>query len=173
MVKVEELMKRAVITADPNITMDAAARIMTNNRIGSIIIMEGEKPVGILTTEDIVSVIARGLNPKRTKAKDLPKKPLVTALPSDSILDVARKMVKTGLKRIPVVRAGRLEGIISDKEILSAAPEMINILSERLKAKVGIVASPRQTIEGICENCEAYSDNLKNIGGRWLCEDCR
>jgi CBS domain-containing protein len=173
MVKVEELMKKGVITADPNITMDDAARIMTNNRIGSIIIMEGDRPVGIVTTEDIVFVVAKGLNPKKVKAKDLPKKTLITALPSDSILDVARKMVKTGVKRIPVVRAGRLEGIISDKEILLAAPELINILSERLKAKVSFVASPKQTIEGICENCEAYSDNLKNIGGRWLCEDCR
>jgi len=53
------------------------------------------------------------------------------------------------------------------------SPELINVLSEKLKMRVDAVANPDQEISGICERCEAYSDNLKNIGGRWLCEDCR
>ncbi len=174
MVKVEEVMKKGVITASPDLTIEQAAKIMTANRVGSIVIMEGDRPVDIVTSEDVVTVVANGQNPKKVKVKDLKKKrPLVTATPSDSILEVAHKIVKTGHKRIPVVHGGRLIGIISDKEILAAAPEMIEVLSEMLKARTAWKAAPEQVLSGICENCGQYSDNLKFIGGKWLCEDCR
>ncbi|MEM5797796.1 MAG: CBS domain-containing protein [Candidatus Aenigmatarchaeota archaeon] len=173
MIKVQEVMKKGVITANQNITIEQAAKIMTTNKVGSVVIMEGERPVGIVTSEDIVTVVANGLSPKRTKIKDLKKRPLVTAVPSESILDVAKRMVKTGYKRIPVVHGGRLVGIVSDKEILITTPELIDILSEKLKARASIVAAPKQVLSGICENCGGYSDNLKLIAGKWLCEDCR
>ena len=148
---------------------------MTNNRIGSVIVMKKLKPVGIVTDDDIVSLIAKGKSPKSIKVKDLPqtKKKFITATPNEDILKITKRMIKSGVKRIPVLHAGRLVGIISDKEILLTAPELISVISEKLKMRVGMVARPDQTISGICERCEAYSDELKSIGGRWLCEDCR
>lgn len=50
---------------------------------------------------------------------------------------------------------------------------MIDVLSEKLKARVEMVARPNAVISGICENCEGYSDTLVNLAGRWLCEDCK
>ena len=90
-----------------------------------------------------------------------------------SLLNITKKMIKSGVKRIPVIKDGKLQGIISDKEVLMVSPEMINVLSERLKARVALVARPDNEISGICERCEAYSDELKNRAGRWWCEDCR
>jgi len=174
MVKVNEIMKRSVVTIDPELTLADVAKIMTNNRIGSVIIMEKTKPVGIVTDDDIVGAIARGKDPKKVKVKSLQKKMnFVTASPDEDVLRVTKRMVKTGIKRIPVIKSGKLVGIVSDKEVLLISPELINVLSEKLKMRVDAVANPDQEISGICERCEAYSDNLKNIGGRWLCEDCR
>jgi len=175
MVKVKDIMKKQVITVDSNISISDVAKIMTNNRIGSVIVMKKLKPVGIVTDDDIVGIIAKGKNPKGVKVRDLPqtKKKFVTATPNEDILKITKRMIKSGVKRIPVLHAGRLVGIISDKEILLTAPELIDIISEKLKMRVGMVARPDQTISGICETCEAYSDELKNVGGRWLCEDCR
>ena len=164
-VKVKDIMKKQVITVDSSIS----------NRIGSVIVMKKLKPVGIVTDDDIVSLIAKGKSPKSIKVKDLPqtKKKFITATPNEDILKITKRMIKSGVKRIPVLHAGRLVGIISDKEILLTAPELISVISEKLKMRVGMVARPDQTISGICERCEAYSDELKSIGGRWLCEDCR
>lgn len=176
MVKVREIMKKYVITVDPDVTMSDAAKIMSNNRIGSVIVMEDDKPVDIITTEDITTLVARGLNPKKTKIKDFEKKDkkkFITASPDEDVLKVTKMMVKEGIKRVPIVERGKLVGIVSDKEILSTSPELIDILSEKLKARIERVAEPGETISGICENCEAYSDNLTNIDGRWLCEECR
>ncbi|RLJ06095.1 MAG: hypothetical protein DRP13_01960 [Candidatus Aenigmatarchaeota archaeon] len=174
LVKVKEVMKKNVITIDPEITIADAAKIMTNNRIGSLVIMEGDKPKAIFTDGNIISAIAYGMDPKKTKVKEaLSRKELITADPDENVLDVTKKMVKNGVKRLPVVKDGKLLGIICDKELLLIEPAMINILSEKLKMKVESVAQPDQEIEGICENCGGFSYSLRNVDGRWLCEGCR
>lgn len=174
MVKVADIMKRSVVTIDPNLTLADVAKIMTNNRIGSVIVMNKTEPIGIVTDDDIVGEIARGRDPKKIRVKTLRKKMrFVTTSPEEDVLKVTKKMVKTGVKRVPVIKNGKLIGIVSDKEVLLMSPELVNVLSEKLKIRVDSVASPEKEISGICERCEAYADNLKNIGGRWLCEECR
>ena len=67
MVKVSEMMKKYVITVEPDVTMSDAAKIMTNNRIGSVIVLDKERPIDIITTDDITGIVAAGLNPKKMK----------------------------------------------------------------------------------------------------------
>ncbi len=176
MVKVKEVMKRIVVTAGPDITLEEAAKMMTKNRVGSVVIVDKSsgKPVGIVTNEDIVGVVAEGKNPKDVRAKDLKSKRFITASPEDTLIDVTKKMIKTGVKRVPIVDTeGRLVGIISEKEIVLVSPEMLNVLSEKLKMRVESVMPTEGSISGICERCEGYSDDLRNVGGQWLCEGCR
>lgn len=173
MVKVSQIMKKYVVTVEPDVTISDAAKIMSNNRIGSVVVVKGKKPVSIVTTENVTSVVARGLDPKKVKIKDIKRKRFITAAPRDDILAVTKKMVKSGVKRIPVIDNGKLVGIVSDKELLATSPELIDVLSEKLKARMERVASPNEMISGICEGCGSYSDVLENVGGRWLCEECR
>ncbi len=173
MAKVKEIMKEHVITVAPDVTADAAAKVMTNNRIGSVVLVKAGKPVGIFTTEDITSVVAKGLNPKKTRVSQFARGKFITVEPEDDILRITKLMVKSGVKRLPVVKKGKLVGIVTDKELLTTSPELIDILSEKLKARIERVASPAEEISGICEGCEDYSDELRNIAGRWLCSECR
>lgn len=175
MVKIKEIMKKHVVTIDPDVTMSTVAKILTNNRIGSAVIVDKDKPVGMVTTNDIVTLIAKNRDPKKIKAGKFWKernRPFITVSPDDSVLDVAKRMIKSGLKRFPIVKDGKLKGIISTKEILLVSPELIEVLSEKLKAKVDAVARPDQMISGLCEKCDSYSDDLKNIDGRWICSEC-
>jgi CBS domain-containing protein len=173
MVKVKEIMKRYVITVDPDASIADVSRIMTNNRVGSLVVMEKNKPVGIVTDSDIVSIVAEGKSPKKVKIRDLKKQGFISATPNDTMMHVIKLMVKNGVKRVPIIENGKLEGIVSDKEILLVSPELIEVMSERLRSRVGMVARPRQTISGICEDCGNYSEELRSSSGRWLCEDCR
>jgi CBS domain-containing protein len=174
MIKVKEIMKRYVIAVGKETTLSEIAKIMTKNKVGSVIIIDDkDRPISIITDSDIVGAVANNKQPKRVRAKDVPVKKFVTTTPNEDILRATRKMIKNGVKRLPVIDDGRLVGIVSDKEILLTAPEMLEILSEKMKARVSNVAKPTEVISGLCERCEGYSDNLKNIGGRWLCEDCR
>ena len=175
MVKVKEVMKKNVITADPNLKMSDIAKIMTNNRVGSVVVMKNKKPVGIVTDSDIVTIVAKGKSPSSVKVKEVEKRRggFIKAGPDESVMAVARKMRKTGVKRVPIIEKGKLLGMISDKEILLVSPELLNIMSEKLKMRVENVADPTREISGICENCESYSAHLTNNNGRWVCEDCK
>ncbi len=173
MVQVKGLMRKNVITVEPAKTISEIARIMANNRIGSVIVLKGGKPTGIVTREDIVNVVARGKDIKRVKVSDLKQGKFITAKPSDDLLQVVRLMVKAGVKRVPVIDKGKLLGILTDKEILTAAPEMIEILTDKLKTRIGEVSEPENSISGLCENCGDFSEDLKHTEGRWYCEDCR
>ncbi len=174
--KVKDVMKKHVVTVDPNMSMSTISKILTNNRIGSVVILNKGKPTGMITTNDIVTLIAKDKDPKKIKAGkfwEKKKRPFMTISPDEKIFRVAKKMLKTGIKRFPVIEDGKLKGIISTKEIILVAPELLEILSEKLKAGIERVARPEQTISGLCEKCGEYSDELKNIEGRWLCPDCR
>jgi CBS domain-containing protein len=173
LIPVKNIMKKRVITITPDANISDAAKIMTNNRVGSLVILRNRKPIGILTDDDIVGVVARGKDPKKVRIGDIPaKKKFITASPEERITEVTKKMIKNGIKRIPVVKNGRLMGIVSDKEMLLVSPELLDILSEKLKARVESVARPDRTTSGICECCGEYSDSLTNVGGSWICEDC-
>lgn len=172
MVKVKDIMRKHVVTVEPKHTLNSVAKIFTNNKTGSAVIMEKNKPVGIVTSEDIVSAVSKGISPSKFQVRKLIKREFVTATPNDTLFKVVKKMVKKGIKRVPIISGGKLEGILTDKEILLTTPELINVLSEKLKYRVEKVANPGEVISGICERCEGYSDHLGNIGGRWLCENC-
>ncbi|UCC91459.1 MAG: CBS domain-containing protein [Candidatus Aenigmatarchaeota archaeon] len=174
--KVKDVMKKHVVTVDPDMNMSTISKILTNNRIGSVVIVNEGMPIGMITTNDIVTVIAKGQDPKKIKALkfwEKKKRPFITVSPDEKLFRVAKKMLKSGIKRFPVVVDGELKGIVSTKEIILVAPELIEILSEKLKAGIERVARPEQTISGLCEKCGEYSDDLRNTEGRWLCQDCR
>ncbi len=173
MAKVKDIMRRYVVTVSKDVSADAAAKIMSNNKIGSVVITQGETPVGIFTSEDVVRLVARGDNPKKVTLGSLPKQDFITISPDDDVLKVTRLMTKHGVKRVPVVKNGKLQGIVSDKELLITTPELVEVLSEKLKMRAERVAQPHATISGICEECEGYSDKLKNVNGRWHCSECR
>ncbi len=172
MVKVKQVMRKDVVVVDPHFRLSVAAKIMFNNKVGSVVVVDRKKPVGIITSEDIVSLVANGKDPKTVKVSDMAGKRFVTTSPEENLLRVTKTMIKEGIKRVPVINRGKLVGIVTDKEILVTTPELIGVLSEKLKARVEKVASPSAIISGLCESCEVYSDQLRNLDGRWLCEDC-
>ena len=116
MVRIERIMKRNVITVDPEVSVSDAAKIMTNNKVGSLIIMKKDTPVGIVTVNDIVTVVASGKDAKKVMIKSLPKRKssFVVASPDEQVHEVTRRMIKNGVKRMPVVKGGKLLGIVSD-----------------------------------------------------------
>ncbi|MEE9406119.1 MAG: CBS domain-containing protein [Candidatus Aenigmarchaeota archaeon] len=174
MVKVKDVMKSYVVTVGPKAALDEVAKIMSANKIGSVVVVDNGKPVGIVTDFDVVSVAAKNKNLASEKVSGVMKRNMTTASPGDDLLKAVRTMVKNGVKRAPVIDDGRLVGILTDKEVLIATPDMIEVLSERLKARAAMLPSRESpTISGKCEDCGGYSDELKHANGRWICEDCR
>ena len=172
-IKVKDAMITRVITARPNQTVLEASKIMKKEDVGSVIICEGTKPVGIVTREDIVNKItAENKLASEVLLKDIMSKKLVTCPPDCDISEVARLMSKYQYERIPVVLMGKLVGIISAREVAKVAPPALEIMTEHLR-----IEEPPQIIEetnsGECELCGNYSEELYNVNDKWVCENCK
>ena len=91
----------------------------------------------------------------------------------EDVMEAVRKMKKSNISRLPVLRKGELVGVISLKDIAKSSPEMMELLEYRIKMKEMKMNITTETASGICESCGNYSTELKYVNGKWLCESCR
>ena len=109
---VKDLMTKRTLTIDSQSTVFEAAQLMSQKGVGDLIVVENEMPVGIVTESDFVRRLVAKQRPFDTKVSDVMTKPLITISPDASIKEAARKMVKHGIRRLPVLKDHRLMGIL-------------------------------------------------------------
>jgi len=175
---VKDVMSSPVITVHENEPVDKVAQLMDKYKLGCIIVTSKDgKPLGIITERDlVVRVLAKNLLPSKLKAKDVMSSPLITIGPDAKINEAARMMSRLNIRRLGVIYRGELVGIVSSKDILAVTPELIEIIQE--KARIQAESSSKEYSEstpftGYCDRCGAWSDDLKEVEGQFLCEDCR
>lgn len=117
---VADIMSSPVITLDGEVNIRDAALLMTDKRIGSIIVTERGKPIGIVTERDILErVVGPCKDPCETRMREIMTSPLVTTTKDTTILDAMRKMRAIGVSRL-VVMDGDMEGIVSEGDVIRA-----------------------------------------------------
>ena len=172
---VEEVMSRSPRTTGPDISAQAAAKLMKREDVGSLVIIEDGTAIGIITEKDLVQkVVAEGRHASKVTVQEIMSSPLVTISPKESVSDAARKMALMRLRRLPVVSEGRLIGVLTENDVLRLSPSLIELTREwsRLVAEGGMAPSHLMT-EGYCENCGAYSNQLVEHNRELVCLDCR
>ena len=177
---VKDAMSSPVVSLDEEAPSNKIANIMDKNDLGCVIIInKAGKPIGIITERDLVlRVLTKNLKPDTVKAKDIMTSPLVTIEPEATISDAARRMSRLDIRRLGVLYKGNLVGLISSKDILGVMPELIEIIQE--KTRIESASNSEETegaeetpLSGYCDRCGVYSENLKDMNGQNLCEDCR
>jgi signal-transduction protein with cAMP-binding, CBS, and nucleotidyltransferase domain len=169
-------MTRTVVTATPEMTAAQAGKKMVEKRVGSIIIVTDDKPVGIVTESDMVAkVIFKNVKPSSIKLEQLMSKPLITTKSSDDVHDAVLMMVQKKIRRLPVLDGDELVGIITDADVIQVSSEVNQILDNLIEMNRESVLDRREVVitQGECEECEEYSDDLQQEGGRLKCPRCR
>ncbi|MBS7658525.1 MAG: CBS domain-containing protein [Candidatus Bathyarchaeia archaeon] len=115
---VSQIMSKNVITVDSSEKVLRALQIMAEKGIGSVIVIENGKPVGIITERDIAKKLVQDKSTLDKKVKDVMSKPLITVSPDTGIFEALQIMRKNNIRRLPVVSAGKLEGIVTEKDLL-------------------------------------------------------
>jgi tRNA nucleotidyltransferase (CCA-adding enzyme) len=111
-------MSTKVVTAKPTDKVGKALRAMVRHKIGSIVVVEKGKPVGIVTERDVSIKIAKGQNLRNMVVKSTMSKPLVTTLPSTEIWQAVELMVRKDILRLPIVENDRLVGMVTERDIM-------------------------------------------------------
>ncbi len=97
-----------------------AAKIMSDRRIGSLIVGRREKVVGIFTEWDVLNrVVAQHLDPLETIVKDVMTTPVACCQPTTKLAECRSVMTEKRIRHLPVVQENRLLGMISSGDILA------------------------------------------------------
>ena len=172
-VLVRDIMNSPVISASPHDTIKDIATKMKEERIGSIIIMENEKAVGIVTDWDIVSnAVIKDIKPTMVKAADIMQK-LHTIEGEEGITEAARILRQHNIKRLGVVYKNRLVGIISASDVIAVTPDLVDVISEKASLMRGEIGRSAGNVSGYCDECGEWSDLLQFDEGTFSCEECR
>ncbi len=117
-------MTPAAVTDAPDDTLAEAAAKMWQQQTGSLLIMDGDSLIGIVTERDVLRVVGEGQDPKAASLRDVMTGDPVTIRASDRVRDAARIMFDKWFRHLPVVGDdGKVVGILSLRDILSLVAE--------------------------------------------------
>jgi acyl-CoA synthetase (AMP-forming)/AMP-acid ligase II/CBS domain-containing protein len=114
---VADIMTSHVLTVGPSASIADAAILMRDRRVGSALVVDGSRLIGILTERDLVRFAASG-TPAATITVDayMTADPDTTT-PTEEAIDVLRRFVERGYRHVPVVSKGKVVGIVSMRDL--------------------------------------------------------
>ena len=118
-ITIRDVMTKAVISVDSSITVNEAAKIMEDVKVGAIIIMENNTPMGIVTDRDFTVKIVAHVYQISTPVKQIMSTPLITISPDESVWNVADLMHTRGIRKLPVVEDDQVIGIITATDLVN------------------------------------------------------
>ncbi|MEE9251779.1 MAG: CBS domain-containing protein [Thermodesulfobacteriota bacterium] len=112
--------KKTVISTGPGDSVKTAAMLMREKMVGSVVIVENKRPIGIITDRDItVRVVADGLDVAKTKVREVMTGELITANEDTRAAELLKVIDENGIRRVPIVdKNGHLSGIITLDDLL-------------------------------------------------------
>lgn len=131
---ISSLMTKNIVVAEQDANIIGISRIMSNNNIGSVVIVEDlktRKPVGIITERDVIRSIGM-LQPHQlvVPVREHMSHPLITLSSQATVLDAMKLMYEKKIRRIIILDHDRLAGIITDKDIFRYLVENKDLLSD-------------------------------------------
>ena len=129
---------KPVVTLPATATVVEAARAMRIRNVGTVIVVNARRPIGLLTDRDItVEVVAQGKDPETLQVGAVMRKKPAVIRGDAGILDAAQMFAKTGVRRLPVVaKDGTIVGIIAMDDVLMLLGNEMGHISAALAAEL-------------------------------------
>ena len=133
---VRDIMARNVKTVRTDDSVLLAVQKMVKFNIGSVIVMNNGRAVGIITERNILERIVEPRHDAGiVSTKDIMSAPLITVDVNAAVEDAAKIMASKVIKTLPVVDGDKLVGVITSSDIVRTSPTQLNILEELLRIK--------------------------------------
>jgi len=126
-----------LLTIEPSGRAVDAVKTMSEQNLGSLIVMEQGRMVGVLTFREILQALAqRSGTIGDTRVGDVMVRDPVTATPDMEVNDLRRTMLDSGARYLPVVQDGKLLGVISFRDVAKAVLEEQDFENKMLKGYI-------------------------------------
>jgi CBS domain-containing protein len=116
--KIGQIMSKPVRTVKPDEKLSAAAAVMGSNSIGSVVVLDGETAIGIITKGDMVEQISKGAQVLLEPVRQVMSKPLITGTPDMTVQDAVSLMLDKRIRQLPIVEGSKLVGIVTDRDLM-------------------------------------------------------
>lgn len=140
MIKVRSIMTRDVVTINPSSSIMEAAKLLANKSVSSLVVVEKEKPIAIISENDII----KGVISKRAKVKDVMSKNFIVISPTTKFSEISKSLREKKIKRFPVVENEKLIGLITETDIVQATRDFTRfhqIVQEVILAIFGLATA--------------------------------
>ncbi len=125
---VETIMRKNVVTIQMSQPVKDAIKLMVKSDVGSVVVVDGERPIGILTERDTLRRMLDVNGLLNLPVGRVASSPLKTVAPTTNILNAFDIMVKNKFRRLPVVENGKLVGVVTETDlaqwVIKAASEV-------------------------------------------------
>ena len=115
-------MSRDLLSVEPGLTLTEVAQRMVDKDVGAVLVMEGERLVGILTERDVLRAVARGIDDDTTAADWMTRDP-ETLEPDESTEHAAVLMIHGGFRHLPVTENDEVVGMLSIRDLMRVVLE--------------------------------------------------
>lgn len=115
---ISDVMTKSVISVDASMTINEAAKMMEDAKVGAVIVMENNLPVGIVTDRDFTVKVAAHAYQISTPVKQIMSSPLFSITSTDSIRTASDLMHDRGIRKLPVIDDENIVGIITATDIV-------------------------------------------------------
>ncbi len=137
----EKLIRRPVETLPPTASCAEAARLMRDQNIGSVVVVQNGAPVGVVTDRDLaLRIVADEHDPAELSLEQVMSHDTIFLSQNRELQDVVETMRDLGVRRLPIVDdEGRLSGIVSMDDVLALLAQDIGALGEAIQREIRVV----------------------------------
>lgn len=108
----------STLTCHPHITVAAAVEVLNRAKVGSVLVMDGDRLVGIFTERDILRrVLGEKRDPASTQVSEVMTRDVVVMRPSSSVVDAMRVISEKRIRHVPVVEGSTVVGVVSQGDL--------------------------------------------------------
>ena len=180
---IRDVMTREYVGVSESDSVLGAVRLMRNERVGGVVVLRGQDPVGILTEWDVIGVVADGKDPSETVASDVMSKPVLTMDADRGLADAAATMSNESIRHLLIVDENdEISGVLTERDIITASaslgtapttePEVRSVEPAAEATANGNGRPAEYSSQSICEGCGSLARNLTDFNGQLICADC-
>lgn len=133
---IEDLARTEVVTAASTTPVTELAKTMENEDVGSVVITDGDEPIGIVTDRDLtLRVIGEGADSSTLTAEDVMTADLTAIESGAGFYEAADLMAENGVRRLPVLEGDALVGIITADDLTELLADEQQHMAEIIRAQ--------------------------------------
>ncbi len=117
-ITVKNIMNKSIISVDATLSSNEAAKMMEDTKVGAVIVMENNTPIGIVTDRDFAIKIVAHAYQITTPVKQIMSSPLIATSPDETVLMAADLMYTRDIRKLPVIDNDKVVGIVTASDLV-------------------------------------------------------